>query len=95
MNGQSSIVQSLRDLYTYYHRHHRPLPPPQKKKKKNVNFFLVGGNSSIFSFERPPPWDTADTKIKENPELKGSPFKSWSRSECSHTCFTYCQGFLP
>ena len=23
------------------------------------------------------------------------PFKAWSRSECSHACNAYCQGFLP
>ena len=28
-------------------------------------------------------------------ELKGSPFEAWSRSAYSHTCYTYCQGFLP
>ena len=42
---------------------------------------------------------TVDAEIKdpsvENPELKGSPFKAWSRSEYSHACFTHCQGFLP
>ena len=27
--------------------------------------------------------------------LKGSPFKAWSRSVYSHTCYAYCQGFLP
>ena len=30
----------------------------------------------------------------ENTELKGSPFKAWSRSVYSHTCYAYCQGFL-
>ena len=30
----------------------------------------------------------------ENPELKGSPFKAWSRPIYSHACFTNCQGFL-
>ena len=29
----------------------------------------------------------------ENQEFKGSPFKAWSRSECSHACFANCQGF--
>ena len=28
-------------------------------------------------------------------ELKGSPFKAWSRSKYSHACFTYCQRFFP
>ena len=31
----------------------------------------------------------------ENAELKGSPFKAWSRSVYCHTCYAYCQGFLP
>ena len=49
----------------------------------------------------PPPlqWGAADAEIKvpsvENTELKRSPFKTWSRSVCSHTCYAYCQGFLP
>ena len=30
----------------------------------------------------------------ENTEPKGSPFKAWSRSVYSHTCYAYCQGFL-
>ena len=41
----------------------------------------------------------ADAKIKvpsgENTELKRSPFKVWSRSVYSHTCYAYCQEFLP
>ena len=28
-------------------------------------------------------------------ELEGSPFKAWDRSVYSHTCYAYCQGFLP
>ena len=44
-------------------------------------------------------WGAADAEIKvpsrENTELKRSPFKAWSRSVCSHTCYAYCQGFLP
>ena len=46
-----------------------------------------------------PQWEAADTEIKvpsgENTELKRSPFKALSRSVCSHTCYAYCQGFLP
>ena len=46
-----------------------------------------------------PQWGAADAEIKvpsdENTELKGSPFKAWSRSVYSHTCYAYCQGFLP
>ena len=44
-------------------------------------------------------WGAADAEIKvpsgENTELKRSPFKAWSRPLYSHTCYTYCQGFLP
>ena len=44
-------------------------------------------------------WGVADTEIKvpsdENTELKHSRFKAWSRSIYSHTCYAYCQGFLP
>ena len=44
-------------------------------------------------------WGAADAEIKvpsgENTELKRSPFIAWSRSVYSHTCYAYCQGFLP
>ena len=46
-----------------------------------------------------PQWEAADAEIKvpsgENTELKRSPFKAWSKSVPSHTCYAYCQGFLP
>ena len=46
-----------------------------------------------------PQWGAADVEIKvpsgENTELKRSPFKAWSRSVYSHTCYAYCHGFLP
>ena len=46
-----------------------------------------------------PQWGAADAEIKvpsgENTELKRSPFQAWSRSVYSHTCYAYCQGFLP
>ena len=46
-----------------------------------------------------PHWGDADAEIKvpsgENTEDKRSPFKAWSRSVYSHTCYAYCQGFLP
>ena len=46
-----------------------------------------------------PQWGAADAEIKvpsgENTELKHSPFIAWSRSVYSHTCYAYCQGFLP
>ena len=44
-------------------------------------------------------WGTTDAKNKdpcvENPELKGSPFKAWSRSVFSQACYAYCKEFLP
>ena len=44
-------------------------------------------------------WGAADAEIKvpsgESTELKHSPFKAWSRSVYGHTCYVYCQGFLP
>ena len=46
-----------------------------------------------------PQWGAADAEIKvpsgENTDLKRSPFKAWSRSVYSCTCYVYCQGFLP
>ena len=46
-----------------------------------------------------PQWGAADAEIKvpsgENAELKRSPFKAWMRSVYSHTCYAYCQEFLP
>ena len=46
-----------------------------------------------------PQWGAADAEVKvpsgENTELKRSPFEAWSRSAYSHTCYAYCQGFLP
>ena len=46
-----------------------------------------------------PQWGAADAEIKvpsgENTELKRPPFQAWSRSVYSHTCYAYCQGFLP
>ena len=45
-----------------------------------------------------PPWGAADAEIKvqsvENTELKGSPFKTWSRSVYSHTCYTYFLAYV-
>ena len=45
-----------------------------------------------------PQWGAADAEIKvlsgENTELKRSPFKAWSKSVYSQTCYAYCQGFL-
>ena len=52
----------------------------------------------LFVCNGTPQWGAADTEIKvpsgENTELKCSPFKAWSKSVYSHTCYAYCQGFL-
>ena len=46
-----------------------------------------------------PQLGAADAEIKvpsgENTELKRCPFKAWSRPVYSHTCYAYCQEFLP
>ena len=46
-----------------------------------------------------PQWGAVDAEIKvpsgENTELKRSPSIAWSRSAYSHTCYAYCQEFLP
>ena len=54
------------------------------------------------SLDSPPPLPqlgAADAEIivpsSENRELKRSPFKAWSRSVYSRTCYAYCQGLLP
>ena len=51
------------------------------------------------SYFTPPPRGAADAEIKvpsgENTNRKRSPFKAWSRSVYSHTCYAYCQEFLP
>ena len=55
--------------------------------------------TSVSRCTRPPQWGAADAEIKvpsgEDTELKRSPFQAWSRSVYSHTCYAYCQGFLP
>ena len=46
-----------------------------------------------------PQWGAADAEIKvpsdQNTELRGSPFKAWSRSVYCHACYAYYRGFLP
>ena len=55
--------------------------------------------STTMYYSTSPQWGAADAEIKipsgEKTELKRSPFKAWSRSVYSHTCYAYCQGFLP
>ena len=60
---------------------------------------LRGNMNSQVCFTDSPQWGAADAEIKvpsgENTELKRSPFKVWRRSVYSHTCYAYCQEFLP
>ena len=60
-------------------------------------FFL--GGSFFLCLDTTPQWGAADAEIKvpsvENTELKRSPFKAWSESVYSHTCYAHCQGFFP
>ena len=64
----------------------------------NVRYYYYYINKFIAPYNNRQ-WAAADAEIKvqsvENTELKGSPFKTWSRSVYSHTCYAYCQGFLP
>ena len=52
-------------------------------------------NCPSYSFQ----WGAEDAEIKvpsgEITELKRSPFKAWSMSAYSLTCYAYCQKFLP
>ena len=65
----------------------------EKRKKEEVKARTYADSRNF------PQWRAADAEIKvpsvENTELEGSPFKTWSRSVYSHTCYAYCQGFLP
>ena len=55
-------------------------------------------SSSVSSLMSIPQWGAADAKIKvpsgENTELERSPFKAWSRSVYSHTCYAYARDFF-
>ena len=66
---------------------------------RTVYILLSRGQDCLHVSVLAPQWGTADVEIKvpsgENTEHKGSPFKAWSRSVYGHTCYTYCQGFLP
>ena len=46
-----------------------------------------------------PQWGAPDAESKapsgEKTEIKRSPFKACCRSVYSHTCYAYCQRFLP
>ena len=53
----------------------------------------IRGECSTMYSPPAPQWGAADAEIKvpsgENTELKRSPFKAWSRSVYSHTCYAY------
>ena len=83
---------------------------PQRSKSTRTRFTLRLGQTNwafnplsfLFMFLfllLSPQWGAADSEIKvpfdENTELKGSPFKAWSRSVYSYVYYAYCQGFLP
>ena len=54
---------------------------------------------TIIPIKKNPQWGAVDAEIKvppgENTELERSLFDAWSRSVYSHTCYAYCQAFLP
>ena len=57
------------------------------------------GLTTMLYYAGSPQWGAVDAEVKvpsgENTELNNFPFKAWSRSLYSHTCYAYCQGFLP
>ena len=93
-----SMTRSASALQMFIIRARRPpgfpLPPPPHLPLW-CSFYL----SVSFCKRLTPRWGAADAEIKvpsgENTELKRFPFKAWSRSVYSRTCYAYCQGFLP
>ena len=81
-----------------HNRHHCPY------RLRHLTIGVVV-NIIIFLISAPPPLplphsgELRTQKLKvpsgENKELKCSPFKTWSRSVYNHTCYAYCQRFLP
>ena len=64
------------------------------------HYVLIGPSQSSRTYDFvSPQWGAADAEINvpsgKNTELKRSPFKAWSSSVYSHTCYAYCQEFLP
>ena len=74
-----------------------PLWPLSKPDLKHYFFKTI--DQPRFPSRNAPQWGAADAEIKVpsgvNTELKRSPFKAWSRSVYNHTCYAYCQEFLP
>ena len=77
-------------------RHCESLSVSYKARWLASVLYTVGESLSV---QYPPQWAAVDAEIKvpsgENTVLKRSPFKAWSRAVYSHTCYAYCQGFLP
>ena len=74
-------------------------PPPLSLTHTYTDSLFLGTLVSLARSLSPPQRRAADAELNvpsgENKELKRSPFKAWSRSVCSHTCYVYCQEFLP
>ena len=72
----------------------------RQNTKSSKNVFVIKRYKIVAQFPRlvfvTPQWGAADAEIKvppgENTELKRFPFKAWSKSVYSHTCYAYCQG---
>ena len=83
MNGQRPTCKLYRTL----------------KMSRRYNQFAFMYSSTTTTFYEVPQWGAADAEIKvpsgENTELRRSSVKAWGRSVYSHTCYAYCQGFLP
>ena len=74
---------------------------PKSSPRWSRRMFIINNKITKYNVHNyiTPPWWAAGAEIKvpsgENTELKRSPFKALSKSVYSHTCYAYCQGFLP
>ena len=64
------------------------------KPCRNFSFQVDFTDLSFFLFPAVGSCGRRNIPSGANTELKRSPFKAWSRSVYSHTCYAYCQGFL-
>ena len=71
---------------------------PIETVSDRVRVSICADLSYLSGLHVPPQWGAADAEIKvpsgENTELKRCPFKAWSRSVYSHTCYAYCRDFF-